>query len=224
MPSWNIHTAHVEHLVEAHDPSELGIRDVNCFLFGNYVPDIYVGYMVEGPSQIIDYRKTHFADPRQMPEPDFDEFWQRFGLPSADADGHVSDVVLGAWTHLMADCIYNRHVNEWIRERGLVYGDPLRVRKQGDFDRFGHTLDISLVAEVTPELIAQCAAFPQYSVAERDVRAAVEVAEGIVADTRTHHIEGIPTYSLLTPGFFDEVGAEVERTMASSLLAYASRA
>ena len=60
-----------------------------------------------------------------------------------------------------------------VEEQGLEYGDPLRVRKQGDFDAFGHTLDIGMVPEVTPELLAQCASFPQYEVAESDVRAAV---------------------------------------------------
>ena len=39
MPSWNI-LPHVERLLAEYDQEELGIHDVNCFLFGNLVPDI----------------------------------------------------------------------------------------------------------------------------------------------------------------------------------------
>ena len=44
MPSWNIHTAHVERLLREEGAARLGVRDVNAFLFGNFLPDIYVGY------------------------------------------------------------------------------------------------------------------------------------------------------------------------------------
>ena len=103
MPSWNIHSAHVEALLKKRSPQELGIRDVNAFLFGNFLPDVYVGYMVKPTTRIIVYNDTHFADPNFVPEPRYWEFWRRFGLPSADADGRVSDLVLGTWCHLVAD-------------------------------------------------------------------------------------------------------------------------
>ena len=67
MPSWNIHTAHVERLLAEDAPSALGIRDVNAFLFGNLVPDIYVGYMVPDTSRTIAYQETHFADRATCP-------------------------------------------------------------------------------------------------------------------------------------------------------------
>lgn len=221
MPSWNIHTAHVERLLREHAAADLGIRDVNCFLFGNFVPDIYVGYMVPHPTKTIDYRATHFADPHHMPEPRYREFWETYAEPSRDGAGRVSDVTLGVWAHLVADSLYNHNVNLLVQEQGLVYGDPLRVRKQGDFDMFGHTLDIRMVPQVTPDLLAQCAAFPQYEVAEPDVRAAAEVARGIVEDTQAHHVDGEPAYSLLSPSFFAKVADEVDNTIARGLLAYA---
>ena len=63
MPSWNIHTAHVERLLREEGAARLGVRDVNAFLFGNFLPDIYVGYMVPVPVvRLRDYRETHFAD------------------------------------------------------------------------------------------------------------------------------------------------------------------
>ena len=46
MPSWNIHTAHVERLLREEGADALGVSDVNAFLFGNLAPDVYVGYMV----------------------------------------------------------------------------------------------------------------------------------------------------------------------------------
>lgn len=221
MPSWNIHTAQVEQLLEEHIPSELGICDVNCFLFGNFLPDVYVGYMVPRVSKIIDYRTTHFADPYHMPEPDYQEFWQSYAESNRDGEGRVSDVVLGAWAHLVADHLYNHHVNELIVKQGLEYGDPLRIRKQSDFEHFGRTLFISMTPRVTPELIERCRAFPQYEVAEVDVRAAVEVACEMVEITQAHHIGSTPRYSLLDAAFFARVFDEVNATISAGLLAYA---
>ena len=58
MPSWNIHTAHVERLLADCEPDDLGIEDVNAFLFGNYVPDIYLGFMVADITFHVDYCRT----------------------------------------------------------------------------------------------------------------------------------------------------------------------
>ena len=221
MPSWNIHTAHVERLLAGTDPAALGIRDANAFLFGNLVPDIYVGYMVPNPTRKIEYKETHFADPNFVPEPRYGEFFERFVAPSADADGRVSDVVLGAWTHLVADHVYNARFNRLLDELGLTAGTEIRIRKQGDFDTFGRTLDIALVPQVTPELIAQAAAFPQYEVTEADVRATCQVMEKIVADNAEHHVSK-PTYSLLGDAYFSEVPDAVDALMRAGLAAYAA--
>ncbi len=221
MPSWNIHTAHVERLLAEEEPSALGIADVNAFLFGNLVPDVYVGYMVPNPTRKIEYRETHFADPGYVPEPRYGEFFERYVVPSADANGHVSDVVLGAWTHLVADNVYNAYFNQLIYRLGLTPGTEVRVRKQGDFDIFGRTLDIHQAPEVTPELLAQCATFPQYAVDEPDVRAACEVMAGIVADNAVRHVSE-PVYSLLSEDYFAQVPGEVDALMRAGLHAYAA--
>ena len=52
MPSWNIHIAHAEGLLEDGGPFAGVVRDRNAFLFGNFVPDIYVGYVWPSPSRI----------------------------------------------------------------------------------------------------------------------------------------------------------------------------
>ncbi len=61
MPSWNIHTAHVERLLREHGASELGIDDKDAFLMGNLLPDVYVGYMVPDATWRIDYKLTHLT-------------------------------------------------------------------------------------------------------------------------------------------------------------------
>ncbi|MBQ9316157.1 MAG: hypothetical protein IJ203_04975 [Atopobiaceae bacterium] len=221
MPSWNIHTAHVERLLREEDPSALGIADVNAFLFGNLVPDIYVGYMVPNPTRKIEYRKTHFADPSYVPEPRYGEFFERYVAPTAGENGQVSDVVLGAWAHLVADHVYNERFNRLLEQRGLKPGTQIRIRKQGDFNTFGRTLDISMVPQVTPGLIAQCAAFPQYAVAEPDVRATCEVMEQIVADNAAQHVSD-PTYSLLGDEYFAVVPGEVDALVREGLHEYAA--
>ena len=63
MPSWNIHIAHAEGLLAKDGPVARVVRDRNAFLFGNLIPDIYVGYMVPGIVHPIPYRVTHFAKP-----------------------------------------------------------------------------------------------------------------------------------------------------------------
>lgn len=221
MPSWNIHTAHVERLLAQEDAAALGIRDANEFLMGNLVPDIYVGWMVPDVSHKIDYRKTHFAGLGHVPEPNYEAFFKRFAVPSADADGRVPDVVLGAWTHLVADHIYNAHFNRLLARRHLLPSSQIRDRKQADFATYGRTLDISLVPQPTPQLLAACAAFPQYAIAERDARATCEVMGRIVADNARLHVEK-PTYDLLDDDYFARVSGEVDATMREALREYAS--
>ena len=221
MPSWNIHTAHVERLLAQEDPAALGIRDVNAFLFGNLVPDIYVGWMVPDASHTMDYRETHFAEPAHVPEPRYDEFFERFAVPSADTYGRVSDVVLGAWTHLVADHVYNAHFNRLLIQRGMKAGTVVRERKQADFDTFGRTLDIHMVPEATPELVAQAAAFPQYPVLEVDVHATCEAMARVVADNAERHVSN-PSYLLLGSTYFSEVPDAVDALMRVGLHAYAA--
>lgn len=199
----------------------LGIRDVNAFLFGNLVPDVYVGYMVTELSHKIKYIETHFADPGYVPEPRYWEFFERYVVPSANEQGRVSDVVLGAWTHLLADNVYNTHFNQLLVRLELEPGTEIRVRKQGDFDTFGRTLDISMMPKVTDELLAQCVAFPQYPVEEPEVLATCEVMARIVADNAERHVIN-PEYSLLGDDYFSSVPDEVDSLMRAGLHDYAA--
>lgn len=220
MPSWNIHTAHAERLLNEEGPDALGIRDQDSFLLGNLAPDIYVGHMVPEASRRIDYRCTHFADANFVPEPPYWEFFEQYAQP-ATADGRVSDVVLGAWVHLVADNTYNRHSNAYLYAHDIQPCDETRQRKQSDFALFGRTLDISRAPRPTDEVIAQAAAFPQYVIDEVDVRETCTVMEGIVADNTLRHVTGTPAYDMLPAEFFEAAYEEAHTLMLVGLRAYA---
>lgn len=120
------------------------------------------------------------------------------------------DLVLGAWTHLVADGIWNTRVNEHLDAIGGTPNEQFRIKKQRDFDWFGKTLPISTFPRDTPRLIAAAATLLPYSLDERCVRLAVGVAHEIVRQNQgaLDH----PPYRLLTSAFFDAVFAEVVET------------
>lgn len=121
--------------------------------------------------------------------------------------GSIFDLVLGAWSHLVADSIWNTRVNEYLDAIGGVPSEQFRIRKQGDFDAFGKTLPIELVPRPTPRLVATASAFPQYAIDERQVLMSVGVAHEIV---RTNVAPAEPyRYRLLTDEFFDRTFTEV---------------
>lgn len=213
MPSWNIHTAHVERLLREEGAASLGVRDANAFLFGNLAPDVYVGYMVPNTTVRIDYKLTHYAIREHIPLPRYDDFWD-FYIAGRD---DVSDVVLGAWAHLVADHVYNAHTRAYLASIGVEPGERARIGKQGDFALFGRTLDISLAPYVDDALLAQCASFPPYSILERDARGAVESACRIVEKNRAEHLSGVPEYQLLTAEFFDVAREEANATIVEGL-------
>ena len=349
MPSWNIHIAHAEGLLAKDGPVARVVRDRNAFLFGNLIPDIYVGYMVPGIVHPVPYRVTHFAKPEHIPKPREAEFWAQYvapmlselgiangraggggistdgvvdaigaagskspepsiavdgiaAVPAADgiaaapaADGiaaapatasaageeaaampfgakpgdagslarevaHVSpahaptyelefdpahsarfqeeafdetarasalpaaarhslfDMVLGAWTHLLADTIWNSRVSDYLDALGEKPSKGFRIKKQGDFDQFGKSLAIDAFPAPTPGLIDAAAQFPQYAIDERSVYFTCAIAHEIV---RTNHLAAPASYRLLTEEFFaatfDEVQHAAERLIDERL-------
>lgn len=186
MPSWNIHTAHVERLLADCGGEALGIADENAFLFGNYVPDIYLGFMVPDTTYRIDYCLTHLAEPNIIPVPNADQFWDEcichpIRCPKTPSGWSLT---LGTWAHLAADRVYNARFRAFCRTHDVPRGDELRLRKQADFALFGHSIDASWRVNVTPELLSAAQAFRPYSVLPADVDRAVAVADSIAAEPR----------------------------------------
>ena len=218
MPSWNIHTAHVERLLREEGAEALGVTDVNAFLLGNLAPDIYVGYMVPDITYRIDYKLTHQALREHIPLPSYDEFWNFY----VARQERVSDLVLGAWAHLATDHVYNAHTRRYLELIGVKPGEKARIGKQADFALFGRTLDISLVPHVDDALLDQCASFPPYTILERDARAAADAARRIVEKNQEEHVSGTPTYQLLSTEFFDTARQEAPDTIVRGLRAFAT--
>lgn len=321
MPSWNIHIAHAERLLKGGGSVARAVCDGNAFLFGNLIPDIYVGYMVPGVVRPVPYRVTHFAKPEHIPKPRAGEFFDAYVLPLArecglwgargcgklgahgcvlpgvhgrgtpevpniglevkggagavrPTDGafsslsvgepgsalpwhvpaslaaevaHVSpahtpmfewdfdvaetaacqrnafttsrralsrdelrrslfDMVLGTWVHLLADCTWNQAVSDLLDARGEQPSRDFRIKKQGDFDLFGKSLELDLMPRLTPQLIEVAAAFPQYEIDAASVLATCAIAHETV---RTNHPVTGAAYRLLDEDFFNRVFAEV---------------
>lgn len=180
MPSWNIHTAHVERLFADFEPSELGIGDANAFLFGNYVPDIYVGFMVPDAAFHVDYCLTHMAQPRTIPVPEIDRFWDLYMIRHRPPSPAQHALTLGAWAHLVADMVYNARFHAFIQDRDVPSGEELRRRKQADFDAFGRSLNVSSHLIIDSDLLEAARTFRPYSVLPDDVVRAADVASSIV--------------------------------------------
>ncbi len=212
MPSWNVHIAHVERLLDDKTARLDAVKDHDAFVLGNLVPDIYVGYMVPDVSHKIPYRDTHFANPDFVPAPDASLFYRRYVK-----DKDASDVTLGAWCHLLCDHYYNLRTTQYIARIGVKPGERTRIRKQADFDLYGHTLSISCVPQLTKVVLGQCASFEQYRLEERDLRGAIRSAGQIVNNNRLHHFETTPDYDLLTADFFLETSTEVDSVLREAL-------
>ena len=181
MPSWNIHTAVAERVI-ADDQGLLEGVDANAFLFGNYVPDIYVGFMVPDATLHVDYCITHVAELDLVPVPDADRFWNHYIARRAPSTPAGWGLVLGAWAHLVADRYYNGRFRSFYTARGMTLGEELRKGKQGDFDLFGRTLGISNLVEATPELLDAAWSFSPYRILPDDVHRSIDVANRIVAE------------------------------------------
>lgn len=180
MPSWNIHIAHVEKLLAENQAEQLGIADVNTFLLGNFAPDIYVGFMVPDVSFRIDYCTTHLARISMIPVADADLFWNLYIAYRTPTSPAGLSLVLGAWAHLLADRYYNGNFRTFWRTHDVPGGEEQRIRKQADFDLFGHYLGISSHVQVTPELLDATRDFKPYRILPEDTLRSIAVADAIV--------------------------------------------
>lgn len=222
MPSWNLHCAHAQYVLDNYDYKKLGIEDPNCFVFGNYVPDIYVGYMVQPITKTIRYTTTHFAVPETIPIPSYNEFWDVAIQSSLDLGHRVDDIVLGTWAHLVADNIYNTYTKIWLKENNVPEGEHARVMKQGDFEKYGRTLSLKYKCEPSIRLLKQSKGFCMYSIEEVDVRASVEVANSIVDRASRYDEYFVPDYELFTSWWFEMVSTKVNNKIIEGLELYAS--
>lgn len=213
MPSWNVHLAHAERLLDEVGASALGVRDENAFLVGNVVPDIPVGFIVKDPALKLRYTFTHIADKEPIPFPRAAEFWDAFIAGREEVD----DVTLGAWAHLAADRVYNLHTRAYLDAIHKEADDEARIGKQDDFALFGRTLTLTRRVHASENVLRQTAAFEQYALPEEDVRAAIDLSNGYVDENRRDHLDSLPKLALLTPEFFESAWRETHETILKGL-------
>lgn len=220
MPSWNIHAALTEQLLVSNEAAALGIQDTNAFLFGNLVPDIYVGYMVSDASHTLRYIDTHFADSTHIPVPRAQEFWDTYVEPLAHSGG-ANDLTKGVWAHLLADKTYNKRVRAYNAEHHIQNGEQTRIKKQHDFDLFGHSLAPSQRLVVTKSLLADAANFAQYAIDPDDVYAASRAFSSYLERMKKAPKE--TTYQLLSQAFIQETFDEIVKMVTHKLANYQAR-
>lgn len=218
MPSWNIHTALVEELFSQERPATLGVANKDAYLFGNLIPDLYVGYMVKDASHTLRYIDTHYADPEHIPVPHEQQFWDRYIEPFI-ASGGVDEMTLGAWAHLLADKRYNASVRAYNAAHHIEPGEETRKRKQHDFELFGHELAPSLEVHVNACLLEQAAQFPQYAIEPSDVKAAACAHRLHIK--RSQEPVNNPHYSLISRDFIAQVFDEITQETIERLGVYA---
>ena len=132
--------------------------------------------------------------------------------------------MLGAWAHLVCDAGYNGATRHYIAEIGVKPGDRTRIRKQKDFELYGRTFFLERRVPLTPSLIDECAAFPQYPILAEDVERGVKAADVLLDGNNERHLADAPTYSLLTPEFFRTTGDRVDETLRQGLLRFGKAA
>lgn len=128
----------------------------------------------------------------------------------ADVAESLRGMLVGTWLHLLADNIWNAHVNEFLDSIGGKPSEGFRIKKQGDFDWFGKTLAIGSIVRVTDRLARAAARFPQYAITRDEVLLTAGVVHEVVRENpgRPDH----EPYRLLTDEFFSSTFAEVADT------------
>lgn len=220
MPSWNIHTAHVERLLADWQQEQLGVEDANAFLFGNYVPDVYVGFMVPDTTYRLGYLLTHMAKPHVTPIPNADLFWDFFVSRREPPTAAGRSLVLGAWAHLVTDRYYNGRFRTFAATHETPEGEQLRKCKQADFDLFGRHLGISSHVRKTPELVEAAGAFVPYSILPADIERSIAVASGIVRDSAAATSSARGSFQLLDEEWLTSTFDACDERLATWLAAW----
>lgn len=201
MPSWNIHMALADAIYDARPDC---ILDGAAFLFGNLLPDLYVGYMVSDVSKHITYEETHFADPDAVPIPQFEEFWEDYGAQGAKAGSY--DLCLGTYTHLIADAVFNSATQKFLADNGIPRGEAARIKKQADFDTFGKSLALQHAPKLTEKVLIEAFYYPQYTIDDKDLKKAEKVALNIYENNNKEALnfnDSSAMYCMLTRDFFE---------------------
>lgn len=102
MPAWGTHLATVKEILNS-----IEIENKNDFIFGNILPDIQNGYVIQGVSKIVSHKISHFDDFPKGVYKCHKKFYEVYG------DSIYKDTMkLAYYTHLLTDDIWNREFYE----------------------------------------------------------------------------------------------------------------
>lgn len=219
MPSWNIHASLTKDVLRDAPPLSLGIVNVNDFKFGNFLPDVYVGYMVKDISHTLRYIQTHFTSPEHIPIPGADIFWNTFIAPYVDKGG-IDSLTLGSWAHLETDATFNRAVRTFNKEHGVQPGNETRIRKQADFHLFGNSLDMDITIKPSETLFESAQLFAQYPLQKEDVLASIAAFEKFKKQSKAEPMTN--RYLLLSKRFMEEAMQTARKNIEQKLRLYAA--
>lgn len=243
MPSWNIHIAHADRLLEK-GAGCLGvdIQYPDAFLLGNVAPDVHIGFMVPEYSHKVRYGRTHQSYPGTLPIPSYRRYQRNFmgGLNPAEYllqtdfiqpnktycteaqralvdQRQLREFIVGIWCHLVCDHVYNTHTRAFLRAHHIPTGEDARIRKQADFDVYGHSLKMSCLPEESDALYAVAAAYPQYGFTHSDVYKTLQVIQRIAEENRQNSVSA-PQYQMLDIAFFSSAYKEAEETLLQGFM------
>lgn len=143
MPNWG------EHLLVANKLLKRIKTDENLFLFGNILPDVQDGYLVQGISNIIPHKDNHYSlYSKYISEKHkygYEFFYEKY------KDKLDNPIILGYLSHLMTDFYWNNmfYEHKCIKENNEAVGykklngdivkksrAELRLDKQKEFETF----------------------------------------------------------------------------------------
>ena len=243
MPSWNVHIAHADRLLEK-GAGYLGvdIHYPDAFLLGNVAPDVHIGFMVPDYSHKVRYGRSHQSYPGSLPIPSYKRYQRNFmdGLNPAEYllqtvfiqpnvsycsaeqrslvdQRQLREFIVGIWCHLVCDHVYNTHTRAFLRAHHIPTGEDARIRKQADFDVYGRSLDMNRLPEASDELFAVAAAHPQYGFTHSDVEQTLQVIQRIAEENRQNSVSS-PQYQMLDTEFFSSAYKEAEETLVQGFM------
>ena len=147
MPSWNIHLATASQLLSQNITKTI---DVDAFLIGNILPDILNGLSIKNPSIIIPHQKTHYYHNKNedVNLPNMKHFIKKY------PKFYQNDVLLGYFTHLLTDYLYNSYFINHFQENEHYTNE----NKQHDFIKFGNEemIEHILIPKYNDDILIQC--------------------------------------------------------------------
>lgn len=194
MPRWGTHLLIANKIWERRKNI-----DKNGFLFGNILPDLQNGYLIKEVSKIINYEESHYEFLNH--KKGYQNFYDTY-LGKLD-----SSVMLGYFTHLIADYCFNKRFEEkWVvdnkmnfigykdKENQLVKKSKEKARKDKHLEFKIHEqyiyhsfhIDIPYFSE---DLLLQSNELKNINIIQEDVKKAISFIKECKDNAKIQNIE-----------------------------------